>query len=131
MIASMQEDIDRLKKEHEELKETCRLIIEAITPPPRVNDDFSELEDESTQRIQLVALPKIGGGFMYIKPFDRKVFFRRFRDQQEEEKATWTTARHNQIKAAFGDNVVMARMTYDLWRQLNVPRDMGRELSSE
>jgi hypothetical protein len=111
-----------------------RLIVEAITPPPRRerDDDFAELEDDEAPRIHLVALPKVGGGHVYVKPFDKKVFFRRFvGPQQQENKATWTTARHNEIRAAFGDNVLMSKMTYELWRQLNVPRDMGRELSSE
>ena len=50
------------------------MIIEAITPPPRRerDDDFVELEDDDAERIHLVALPKIGGGYVYVKPFDKR-----------------------------------------------------------
>ena len=130
VISAMRDEMNTIKAENASLKETMRLIIEAITPPPRRerDDDFADLEDDEAERIHLVALPKVGGGYVYIKPFDKKVFFRRFRPTQQQEKDAWTQAMKDKIKAAFGDNVVMARVTYDLWRQL---RDMGRELSSE
>ena len=131
VMSAMRDEMNTIKAENASLKETMRLIVEAISPPPRRerDDDFAELEDDEAERVHLVALPKVDGGFVYVKPFDRKTMFRRFTQQQEKD--AWTQATKDKIKAAFGDNVVMSKMTYELWRQLNVPRDMGRELSSE
>ena len=135
-MSAMREEMNNIKEENARLKVMMQDIQAAIKPPQPGNDgnnnDFDELEDDDAPRIHLVALPKVGGGHVYLKPFDKKVFFRRFvGPQQQENKATWTMARHNEIRAAFGDNVLVSKMTYELWRQLNVPRDMGRELSSE
>ena len=108
-------------------------VLDAIKPPPPGNnqDEFAELEDDNADRIKLVALPTVGGGLVYIKQFDKKILFKRFRSGQQKEKAAWTKEMQDHIKAVIGDNVMLSRMTYDLWRQLNVPREMGRELSSE
>ena len=129
-MSAMRDEMNTIKAENVSLKETMRLIVEAITPPRKErDDDFAELEDDAAPRVNLVALPKVGGGHVYMKPFDRKTMFRRF--TQEQEKDAWTQATKDKIKTAFGDNVLMSSMTYELWRQLNVPRDMGRELSSK
>ncbi len=128
-MSAMREEMNNIKEENARLKVMMQDIQAAIKPPQPGNDgdniDFDELEDDDAERIHLVALPKIGGGFVYVKPFDKKVFYRRFRTTQQQEKDVWTQAMKDKIKAVIGDNVMLSRMTYDLWRQLNVPREMG------
>ena len=128
-MSAIREEMNHIKEENASLKEMLREIKEVITRPPR--DEFDESADDDAPRIHLIALPKTGGGHFYVKPFDCKSFTRRFRPDQQEEKATWTQARHDQIKAAFGDNVIWAKMTDALWRQLYVIQDVGRELSGK
>ena len=128
-MSAIREEMNHIKEENASQKEMFREIKEVITRPPR--DEFDELADDDAPRIHLIALPKTGGGHFYVKPFDRKIFTRRFRPDQQEEKATLSKARHDQIEAAFGDNVIWAKMTDVMWRQLNVIRDVGRELSGQ
>ena len=132
-MSAMREEMNNIKEENTRLKKMVNEVLDAIKPPPPGNnqDEFAELEDDNADRIKLVALPTVGGGLVYIKQFDKKMLFKRFRSGQQEEKAAWTKEMQDHIKAVIGDNVMLSRMTYDLWRQLNVPREMGRELSSE
>ena len=134
-MSAMREEMNNIKEENARLKVMMQDIQAAIKPPQPGNDgdniDFDELEDDDAPRIHLVALPKISGGFVYVKPFDKKLFHRRFRTSQQQEKDAWTQEMKDKIKAVIGDNVVMSKMTDALWIQLNVPRVMGRELSGK
>ena len=82
VMSAMRDEMNTIKEENARLKVMMQDIQAAIKPPQPGNDgdniDFDELEDDDAPRIHLVALPKIGGGFVYVKPFDRKTMFRRF-----------------------------------------------------
>jgi hypothetical protein len=93
--------------------------------------DFGNLISPTVDVIGGAVVSKSDLSHYNVKTFDKKVFHRRFRTSQQQEKDAWTQAMKDKIKAVIGDNVVMSKMTDALWTQLNVPRVMGRELSSE
>jgi hypothetical protein len=74
-----------------------------------------------------VALPKIGGGVFYAKPFDKTSFFRRFKPSQLELKKVFLAASAAEVKSALL-GVDLPKVRDEQWVAINVPRNIGREL---